>query len=70
MAVKINGEITAVNVKKKTTKERAEDGSSYEETSTVAKVTIEFDADTVDVGELVKMINGRYSVIEVQDPKF
>ena len=70
MAVEFNGEITGVSIKKVTKKERMEDGSMDETVQQVAKVTLEFDSEGVDINALKDMINGRYSTVTVKDPKF
>ena len=69
MAISIQGEVTNLQVKAKKVKQRGEGGVVYESVERVGKLTLEFDAETVDVAELGKLINGRWIKLELEDPQ-
>ena len=67
MAVTIQGEVTNLQVKAKKVKERAEGGLVYESVERKGKLTLEFDAERVDVEALQRLINGRYITLDLED---
>ena len=68
MAISIQGEVTNLQVKAKKVKQRGEGGVVFESVERVGKLTLEFDAETVDVAELGKLINGRHIKLELEAP--
>jgi hypothetical protein len=67
MAVTFHGEVTNLQVKAKRVKERHEDGSVWESVERVGKLTLEFDAEKVDVAALQNFIHGRYVTLDLED---
>jgi hypothetical protein len=69
MSLDVPGEVTKMNVKTKKFEEKGEDGTKYQGVQRIGEVTIQFDADEVNVGEIANLINGRYSMLSLSDPK-
>ncbi len=67
---KIHAEVLNVAIKAKKVKERGEDGTVFESVQRVGRMTIEFDGETTDIGELQKFVHGRYISLVIDDPRY